>query len=876
MAIKEAAKYSRIVGAEGCVLLKNNNVLPFDKEGTISVFGRTQIDYIKSGTGSGGRVRTEYTVNILEGLSGRIGINEELTEVYNEWLKSNPFDKGWGWASEPWAQVEMPVSDELCKSAAEKSDAALVVIGRTAGEDKDNAAEAGSYLLTDTEEELISVVTRHFEKVCVLLNTGNIIDMKWVEKYNVPCVMYCWHGGQEGGNAVADVLLGEISPSGRLADTIAYDITDYPSTANFGHDGKVFYAEDIFVGYRYFETFAKDKVLYPFGFGLSYTEFETEYSAKVQNEKITVTAKVKNIGKKQGKTVVQAYFQAPQGRLGKPSRQLAGYKKTPLLAPDECCEIEIEFTYANMASYDDVNSFAYILEAGEYAIYAGENVRDAKEIIRIELEERLVKQLRQALAPITEFERFKAAENDGITELTAEKVPLRQYDINERMKEHIIPQKPPVGDRGIKLRDVIEGRNTMDEFIMQLSVEELSYMTKGLGFCNPRVRKGASGACGGLNDRLLEYGIHPACCCDGPSGIRLESGETATLIPNGACLASTWNDELVEKLYSYLGAELKQYDVDLLLGPGMNIHRNPLNGRNFEYYSEDPYLTGKIASACTRGLANEGVSGVIKHFACNTQEVARNTSDSVVSERALREIYLKPFEIAVTEGKVLSVMTTYAMINGTYTGSNYDLTTSILRDEWGFEGFVMTDWGAYLGREGGQHKKDLKEMVRAQNDIYMTVGFVEDYGDNLLDAIYDGSLDLTFLRKCVKNLLSVLIKLPSISREPIRKKVLNKADFEEIAVIENAKACEFYDMGDADAVEIEYITTGPEVAQYGISVSNDWMTVSYALAMASLDKPNRILASMPEPELPHYEGRLKFLFDDAFKPLKITVLKKKK
>ena len=871
--VKEAAELSRMAGAEGAVLLENEGVLPFCSDNTISIFGRTQIDYVKIGTGSGGLVRTEYTVNILDGLQGRIGINEELVGIYEEWLKSNPFDKGKGWASEPWAQAEMPVSDEICKAAALKSDAALVVIGRTAGEDKDNSAKEGSYLLTETEDELISIVTRHFKKVCVLLNTGNIIDMNWVKKHNVPCVMYCWQGGQEGGNAIADVLLGDAVPSGRLTDTIACDIADYPSTAHFGNDGKVFYTEDIFVGYRYFETFAKDKVLYPFGFGLSYTDFETDYLAVAEKGKVKVCAKVKNVGRYSGKTVIQVYYEAPQGKLGKPLRQLACYKKTPLLDAGESCEVELEFEYGKMASYEDKTEFAYILEAGEYIVYVGENVRDAEEVLKFELSEIVVKKFRQALAPIAEFERFKAEERNGRIELTAEKAPLRQYDIHERMKEHITPQKPPVGNQGIKLQDVISGKYTMDEFILQLSVEELSYMVKGLGFCNPRVREGSTGAIGGLTDALLEYGIYPACCCDGPSGIRIESEENATLIPNGTCLASTWNDELIEELYSYIGIELRGYDVDLLLGPGMNIHRNPLNGRNFEYFSEDPYLTGKIASACTRGLANAGVSGTMKHFACNSQEYARNTTDSVVSERALREIYLKPFEIAVSEGKILAIMTTYAMINGSYTGSSYDLTTSILRDEWGFEGFVMTDWWPYLGIEGGQDKKDLKEMVRAQNDVYMPVDFVEDYGDNVLSAIHDGSLDLTYVRKCVKNILNVLIKLPSINREPVRSKQLNRADYIEISTVENAKPCEFYEAGDADAVEFTYITAGSEVAQYGISVSNDWRTLACALVMAAVDEHGRALAELPK--LPHYEGKVKFLYGEAFQQMKLTFLKKK-
>ncbi len=865
--VKEVAEISRKVASDGIVLLKNDNVLPFDKDKTLSIFGRTQIDYVKSGTGSGGLVNVEYSVNILDGLKGRININTELVDIYKSWLKDNPFDVGEGWAKEPWSQKEMPVTDEMCKNAADKSDYALVVIGRTAGEDRDNFAGEGSYLLTNEEENLIATVSRHFDKVCVALNVGNIIDMKWVEKYNIPCVLYSWQGGQEGGNAFADVLLGDVNPSGRLSDTIAYDITDYPSTKNFGNDNKNIYQEDIYVGYRYFETFAKDKVMYPFGFGLSYTDFEYSYNAKYDNEKITVTANVKNVGKVSGKTVVQVYFNATQGRLGKPLKQLIRYQKTSLINPNESENITLEFPINEMASYDDKETFSYILEQGEYIIFAGDNVRDAKEVLELDIEEKTVKQLRQNLAPIYHFDRIKPIINGDKTEISYEAVTTRNYDINERIKEHIAPQMPHK-NMGITLKDVADKKANLDDFVMQLSKEELTYIVKGEGMNSPKVTGGTGSCFGGVTDELLAYGIPPVCCTDGPSGIRMDTGHKATLMPNGTCLACTWDNALNEKLHSYLGVELRANNVDILLGGGINIHRNPLNGRNFEYFSEDPYLTGTMGAACTNGMSNAGVITTIKHFACNSQESARYISDSVVSERALREIYLKPFEIAVKEGKAKAIMTSYNKINGTYAASNYDLCTSILKDEWGYDGFVMTDWWADVG-DGERNKFNLNLMVEAQNDVYMVTKSSKDNEDDLIESVNNGTLDLTYLRKCAKNILGVIINLPAIDRKPIENVDIKREDYHQIGTIENMENGKKYDIKNADALELEFTTEGSDLAQYVINIFDDDKNLTCALTKGATDEPKTVLVSLPK-----YEGEISLNYSSVFKYMRVTLLKK--
>ncbi len=839
--IKELAGLSKKAAIEGIVLLKNEDVLPFDRKKILSVFGRTQIDYVKSGTGSGGLVNTEYSVTILDGLSGKIKINEDLLKTYKDWILENPFDNGPGWAQEPWSQKEMPVSDELCKKASEASDYALIVIGRTSGEDRDNNNEQGSYLLTDDEENLIKTVRKYFDKVCVALNTGNIIDMKWVEKYNIPCVLYCWQGGQEGGNAFAEVVLGNVSPSGRLTDTIAYDIEDYPSTKNHGNPLKCIYQEDIYIGYRYFETFNKDRVLFPFGYGLSYTCFDIEYKVEY-DDTVKVSAVVENTGTGTGKTVVQVYFSAPSVKIGTPERQLISYKKTKELKPGEKESIFMEFAAEEMSAYDD-KSFAYILEGGEYKLYAGENVRDAKLVCSLDIKEKIICECRQTLAPIEGFDRL-VKNPDG--SMAWEAVPIRKYDILQRINEHVKEEMSCTGDKGIMLVDVKNGKNTLDEFVLQLSDEELTYLVKGEGMNSPRVTGGTGSAFGGVCDELLAYGIPAVCCSDGPSGIRMDTGHVATLIPNGTCLASTWNDELVEEIHTYIGIELRANDIDVLLAPGINIHRNPLCGRNFEYYSEDPYLTGKIAAAATRGLKNAGVAGSVKHFACNSQEKGRHKIDACVSERALREIYLKPFEIAVKEGETSVIMTSYNCINGEHTATNYDLVTSILRDEWGYRGIVITDWWSNLGAPDTENKTDISKMVKAQNDIYMVVSSSKNNKDDLIDAIPDKY----YLRTCAKNILNFILTSPAFSRKPQNSLSIEFDDLNEIKRISNITSGTLVEIMGAEVLEFEYSIDASEFAQYSINVYSDEKHIGCAIVSGTNGKKKSTRVKVNEYDKP--------------------------
>ena len=773
--VAELATFSRRIAAEGSVLLKNENgILPFKEGEKISVFGRIQLNYYKSGTGSGGLVNSPYVTNIIDGLrkNGKVSVNEQLASIYAAWVEENPFDKGVGWAQEPWCQKEMPLDDKVVADAAANSDIALIIIGRTAGEDQDNFAGEGSYFLTADEHDMVKKVSSAFDKVVVLLNVGNVIDVNFVDENNIDGLICVWQGGMEGGNAAADILCGDVTPSGKLSDTVVHNINQYPSTANFGDRAENKYVEDIYVGYRYFETVAKDEVKYPFGFGLSYTTFDVSVDKVCENDgEITAVVTVKNTGGFSGKEVAQLYYEAPQGMLGKPLRQLIAFKKTKELAPGEEQQIKMTFDVKNMASYDDsgVTGFraSYVLEKGEYKLYIGTSVRDAEYVYSYNVNDTKVTEVcKPALMPTVEFSRMKPTVNSlGGYEMVYEPVPTRDYDLEERMIEARPADIEYTGDKGLKLIDVKNGKCTLDEFVAQLSNNDLKVLVYGEGMSSPKVTAGTGCAFGGLTPELKRFGIPIACGTDGPSGIRLDSGAKASAMPNGTLLACSFDTDLVEEMFVYEGIELQGYEVDCLLGPGINIHRHPLNGRNFEYFSEDPFLTGKMAAAICRGIAKSGNTAVIKHFIANSQETCRHSVNAVVSERATREIYAKAFEIAVKEGNVLSIMTSYNPINGIWSASNFDLNTQLLRNEWGYKGFVMTDWWAMMNHDGGvQSRENICAMLRAQNDIYMVTGDAQSTPDNLHESLENGMLTLGELQRSAKTMLRFLMNSRSYER----------------------------------------------------------------------------------------------------------------
>lgn len=775
--------------AEGIVMLKNDNgALPLSKDEVVSVFGRIQLHYYKSGTGSGGMVNVSKVTGIVDGLlESGVKLNEELLNVYKKWDEENPYDLGDGWGNEPWSQVEMPLDEQLVADAAQKGSTAIVIIGRTAGEEMDATLTEGSFLLTALEKDMLSKVRKAFEKVVVLLNVGGLIDMSFVNEYAPDSVLYVWQGGMTGGTGTADVLTGKVSPSGKLSDTIAYSVKDYPSDPYFGDRVRNFYSEDIFVGYRWFETFAPEKVLYPFGFGLSYTTFDVKTVSVSGSDTLTFKVSVTNTGKFSGKEVVQVYCGAPQGKLGKAARVLCGFAKTKELAPDETQELEISVRLETLASYDDSgvtgNRFCWVLEEGEYKFFVGTDVRSAQETFKFSLNEsKVTEKCIQALAPVLPFKRITAENNDGNLSPVMHDVPLSEVDEPARRAERLPQEIPYTGDKGIKLADVKSGKNTMDEFLAQLSNHDLSCIIRGEGMGSPRVTAGTASAFGGVSDALTGFGIPAACCDDGPSGMRLDCGTKAFSLPNGTMLASTFNCELIKELYYLLGLEMSANKVDCILGPGMNIHRHPLNGRNFEYFSEDPFLTGKMAAFQLNGLHSAGVTGTIKHFCGNNQETNRHFIDSAVSERALREIYLKGFEIAVREGNADSIMTTYGSVNGLWTAGNFDLNTVILREEWGFKGFIMTDWWANVNFRGEEPKRAFfVPMAIAQNDVYMVCADTSCADEDIDTALADGTLTRGELQRNAANICNFIIGTNAMKRlcgEADEIEIINRPDEE--------------------------------------------------------------------------------------------------
>ncbi len=834
-------KKSRQAAAEGIVLLKNeDNILPFTKEDKISVFGRPQLDYYRSGTGSGGAVNVEYAKNIIDGFkSSNLSINEELVTDYVNWIKDHPFDNGGGgWACEPWFQKDMDISVEYAKKQAETTNKAVYIIGRTAGEDKDNYNGAGSYLLTDEEKENLKNITEAFDDVCVILNVSNIVDVKWINneefKGHIKAALFVWQGGMEGGDAVVDVLSGKETPSGKMPDTVAFNLEDYPSFENFGNQFTNLYKEDIYVGYRYFETFAPDKVVYEFGYGLSYTTFNIEtLSAKADNEKISLEIKVTNTGDRySGKEVVQVYCKAPQGKLGKPAKVLCGYEKTKCLNPGESQIIKIDVDEYSMASYDDSgvtgHKSCYVLEAGDYEILVGNSVKKCESVFTYQLDDIVVvEQLSEVMCPDDDnltILKPGAKKEDGSYEKVYIPSQKPTVDLGKRIEENLPKTMEITGDVGITLQDVHAGKSSVEEFVAQLSVEELAQIVRGEGMSNPRVTKGTASAFGGLSDSLFNYGIPAACTADGPSGLRMEA--KATQLPIGTALSASWNPKLVRELYTMEGMELCRNEVDTLLGPGVNIHRHPLNGRNFEYYSEDPYLSGTMSVASTGGIKDGGAWGTIKHFALNGQETHRFKIDAVCSERAIREIYLKSFEMAVKEKMVMTLMTSYNPINGHWAASNYDLCTTVLRGEWGYEGIVMTDWWAKMndvvekGEESGQKTRD---MVRSQNDVYMVVNNngaeINSNNDDTEKSVEEGRLTVGELQRAAINICTFILNAPVINRELVDTDVAKHYG----AVTEDKAEYDVQKLADSDKIMFDGRKTATMVvedeAEYSIIVN---------------------------------------------------------
>ena len=763
---KEAAK-------EGMVLLKNEeSVLPFSVNTKLALFGKGTFDYVKGGGGSGD-VTVKYIRNLYEGfrnLEHTVQIYEPLADFYKEEIRVQYKAK-----KEPGMTKEPVLPEELCKSARAFTDTAVITICRFSGEgwdrkstyDKmdekeDTLFEDGDFYLSHAERDMIELVKKYFNRIVVVLNVGGMVDTEWfIHETKIKSVLLAFQGGMEGGTAAAELLFGYGTPSGKLSDTFAKRLEDYPSSYNF-HESELFvdYTEDIYVGYRYFETIpgAAEKVNYPFGYGLSYTTFDWSVTSVYETDgKIQVTVSVTNTGHVSGKEILQLYGSAPQGKLGKASKSLLAFEKTRLLAPGETQQLSLSFTMDALASYDDlgkVQKSAYVLETGEYRFYLGTSVRDVEKLdYTYTLSElNIVEQLSSKMAPTSLKERMLS---DGSMELlpqsepndpnlsTIGKLPLEETDglspVVRYQKSRNL-WREPFKAGCCPFRDVAEGKITLDEFLAQLSEEELAHLLGG----QPNTSTANTFGLG----NMPEYGIPNAMTADGPAGLRIapDCGVNTTAFPCATLLACTWNRELVYRVGAAGAKEVKENNIAMWLTPAINIHRSPLCGRNFEYYSEDPYLTGIMAGEMVKGIQSQNISASVKHFALNNKETNRKNSDSRASERAIREIYLKAFELIVKNAKPWCIMSSYNIINGHRASENKDLLTGILREEWGYEGLVTSDWWTE-----GEHYKE----VLAGNDVKMALGFPE----RIMEAMEQGAITREDLLLCAKRVLTLILKL---------------------------------------------------------------------------------------------------------------------
>ena len=806
----EHRKVARRAAAEGIVLLKNeDNLLPLKAGSNVALYGAGAGRTIKGGTGSGD-VNERENVSVFQGIK-----NAGFQVTTEDWIAS--YDKIYENARQEWKRsilsktgegadtmdffsvysttpFKMPAGDQVQKPA-ENADTAIYVLSRIAGEGSDRTADKDDYYLSDDEYQILADICAYYKNVIVLINAGAQVDLSFMDEFeNIKALLVIVQPGMEGGNAVADILSGKVNPSGKLADTWAYEYEDYPNSEKFSHNnGNVqteLYEEGIYVGYRYFDTF-EVPVRYGFGYGLSYTDFEiSNYRlVKISAEKISISASVKNTGKVSGKEVVQVYASLPGGTLEKEAHRLAAYAKTAELKPGETEEVTMEVTVDALTSYDE-ESAAWILEKGFYGIWIGNSLASAKLCGGMKLDATVTKRqvknlfpLKQDLEEIVQEPSRTAKRTETAEKLAREQamtvLELHAADITTETVEYK------------KNADLYE-REAMD-FVNTLTEEELIDLAAG----DPGKAQGGNlgaagisvpGSAGETHRCAVDKGLASIVLADGPAGLRLmkyyhvnegsivsmpfefslEGGlfyddsrelpgeryyQYCTAIPVGTLLAQTWNQELIREVGAMIGTEMEHFGVTLWLAPGMNIHRNPLCGRNFEYYSEDPYVSGTIAAAMTEGVqSNYGCGTTIKHFACNNQEDNRMGSNSVVSERALREIYLKGFEIAIRQAQPMSIMTSYNLINGVHAANNYDLCTESARNEWGFKGAIMTDWTTI---EQGDNCT-ASGCMTAGNDLVMP-GCFGDH-DNMHKELAEGTLKIEDLKACIARLVSVIWK----------------------------------------------------------------------------------------------------------------------
>lgn len=822
---KENQALVRSLAGECMVVLENDGALPLGKEErTIVLYGSGARNTVKGGTGSGD-VNSREVINIYEGLKAE-GFNilsDDWLDRYDKNLEdaTNAYMAD---INEKAAKQHVPpimimfstpfvAPDEELITQVKDADIAIYVISRNSGEGADRYDVKKDYELDDNEVKNIQFLAANYKKTIVLLNTGGVIDTKVLRNTDgINAVMIAGQMGNIGGNIVSDVLTGKSIPSGKLTDTWAENYSDYPSSATFSHNnGNIddeYYTEGIYVGYRYFDTFGI-KPAYSFGYGKGYTDFAYEVDDVIADEKkVYVSVTVTNTGSKYaGREVIQVYVTSPEGAIDKPFKELRGFAKTSLLGPSQKETVTISFDTASMASYD-ITRASYVLEKGNYIIRVGNSCDNTIPAAVLTLDRDVVtvkcRNLFGLDEAVEEIQAPKREKEDisGLKEIALDSSKFTTSVIEYQSDRPVLEDKRS-GEK-LTMDDVKAGNATLKELVAQLTLEEMANLCVGLfdhsasnvvGSASGSV-VGAAGETIGIPDRK----IIPTVNADGPAGLRLQphfkttadgqvlpGGEVfgmsrnpfpedtpedaidyyqyCTAIPIASTLAQSWDMELIEKMGHIVGTEMQQFHVHLWLAPGMNIHRNPLCGRNFEYYSEDPLIAGSCAAADTKGVQSfAGQGTTIKHFAANSQEDNRMYNNAHISERTLREIYLKGFEIAVKDSQPLSVMTSYNLINGIHSANSKDLLQGALRDEWGFKGFVMTDWfssqdARSIGLAPANVKYDCAsspDCIKAGNDVQMP-GSKQNV-DDIIKGVEDGRITLGDVQFCALNILGVVAK----------------------------------------------------------------------------------------------------------------------
>lgn len=706
---KEHWRIAEQAATEGTVLLKNDGTLPLQPGSRVCLFGIGAGEFLFGGGGSA-EVFPDREITLADGLqaaarAGKLQFFSDTVEYYvNETEKIQRTDFETQTAGPVvWRRnfhMPLPVLPEaLYQRAVAFGDTAVFCLSRFSSEGDDSGdrnGQKGDFYLWDEEQTLLDRLYQDFSKVIVVINSCGPVSTREYEKANA--ILYPLYGGGIAGQSLTRILLGESYPSGHLQHTLAWELADYPSTAGFHLEKDyVNYGEDIFVGYRYFETFAPEKVAYPFGFGLSYTTFRVRTSAaRLEKNTVKLEISVENTGKHPGKEVVQVYLTAPQGVLGKAKKVLTAFQKTKELRPGESQTLSLHFDIREFGAFDDLGKIlesAFILEQGDYTVWVGTNVRDTEKALEFTLPETIIcKKCHPYLAPGDLPRRLCA---DG----TYETLP-RPRSIPHPIRRSRLKAEKPAQD--FALAAALE-QDRLEEFLATLTREDLGELLYGHPMANVSLTGGIGAVPRYGSKDKKKLPLVPTT--DGPMGVRArpERGVQTTFFPCQTAVAQTWNTALAKKVGICLGREVKENNMGIWLAPGLNIHRNPLGGRNFEYYSEDPLTTGLMAVAVIGGVQSQNICATVKHFCCNNRENGRRRCDSRVSQRALREIYLRGFEIAVKKGKPWALMTAYNPVNGTHSSANWEAINGILRSEWGFDGVVMTDWWTVPGLEDELH-----------------------------------------------------------------------------------------------------------------------------------------------------------------------------